>query len=64
MSEEIKEGDEVRLVTGGPVMRVKEIQNDFASCEWLVVDKRVTMNFKIRYLVREAPDGLADDEEI
>ena len=51
MKEEIKKGNDVRLKTGGPVMTVKEIKDDLAHCEWLVVDKLVSMSFKINNLV-------------
>lgn len=64
MSEEIKEGDTVRLVTGGPIMRVTEIHNDFANCEWMVVDKSVSMNFKLKYLVPENDNTTSDESEI
>ena len=54
MKEEIKKGSEVRLKTGGPVMIVKAIENDLAHCEWRVVDKVVTMSFKLKNLVLES----------
>ena len=60
MNEEIKKGNEVRLKTGGPVMKVTQIQDDLAHCEWQVVDKKVTMSFKLKNLVLEPSKRMQD----
>lgn len=51
MSAEIKAGTEVRLRTGGPVMKVKEINGEMAACEWEVVGRKCQMHFKIKNLL-------------
>ncbi|MBK0403868.1 hypothetical protein I5M27_12785 [Adhaeribacter sp. BT258] len=53
MQAEIKTGTKVRLVTGGPVMTVKAIENNLALCEWLVVGRNCSMHFKVKNLVAE-----------
>ena len=58
MKDEIKKGNEVRLITGGPVMIVTQIQDDLAHCEWQVVDKKVSMSFKLKNLVLEADNEM------
>ena len=58
MKEEIKRGDDVRLITGGPVMKVTQIKDDLAHCEWQVVDKLVTMSFKLKNLVLETKNEM------
>lgn len=60
MKEEIKKGNEVRLKTGGPVMKVTQIKDDLALCEWQVVDKMVSMNFKLKNLVLEPANKMQD----
>ena len=51
MQAEIKTGAKVRLITGGPVMTVKTIENNLALCEWLVVGRSCSMHFKLKNLV-------------
>ncbi len=58
MKSEIKKGDEVRLKTGGPVMKVKNILDGHAECEWVVVDKQVNMRFKLSSLLPEPENKL------
>ncbi|MFC5271655.1 hypothetical protein [Adhaeribacter terreus] len=53
MKTEIKVGMQVRLLIGGPVMNVKAIENDLALCEWMVVDRKCSMHFKVSNLVKE-----------
>lgn len=50
---DIKEGDAVELVSGGPVMTVEEVDNAAtkkARCTWFDKSKRNTERFKISSL--------------
>jgi uncharacterized protein YodC (DUF2158 family) len=51
MKEDIKVGVEVRLITGGPVMVVKAVSGEMATCEWEVVGRVCVMQFKLSNLL-------------
>jgi uncharacterized protein YodC (DUF2158 family) len=54
MNNEIKTGTYVQLKTGGPVMVVVSVSGDKAVCQWQVVNRSCTQEFKIKYLVKAA----------
>jgi len=56
---EIKVSDFVRLNSGGPIMKVAEINDNKATCQWLVKDKKVEEAvFKIETLTLDDTWGI------
>jgi uncharacterized protein YodC (DUF2158 family) len=51
MNNELKNGAKVQLKTGGPVMVVISVAGDKAICQWQVVNRTCTQEFKIKYLI-------------
>lgn len=55
-------GDTVRLKSGGPIMTIRAMDGDYASCDWFEGSTPHTRKFHKSQLVPvEVSDGMTDD---